>query len=158
MMSKPTINYWLDLLIGVAFFASAISGVVFLLPFPLESVLGLSYAHWDTIHTWGSLLMIGGVIAHLALHWKWLTHMTRKTLLSDAPTPRRARPAGVVVDTAAARLSASGGLHGAGGRRDRGGIRSAERCAQFIRCAGRQRLRCDGRRTATPSSSRRRPS
>jgi hypothetical protein len=63
MMSKPTINYWLDLLIGVAFIASAISGVVFLLPFPLESVLGLSYAHWDTIHTWGSLLMIGGVIA-----------------------------------------------------------------------------------------------
>ena len=98
-MSKPTINYWLDLLIGVAFIASAISGVVFLLPFPLESVLGLSYAQWDTIHIWGSLLMIGGVIAHLALHWKWLTHMTRKTLLSDAPTPRRARPAGVVVDT-----------------------------------------------------------
>ncbi len=36
-MSKPTINYWLDLLIGVTFIASAISGAVFLLPFPLES-------------------------------------------------------------------------------------------------------------------------
>lgn len=98
-MSKPTINYWLDLLIGVAFIASAVSGVVFLLPFPLESVLGLTYAQWDVIHTWGSLLMIGGVIAHLALHWKWLTHMTRKTLRPDAPAPRRAQPAGVVVDT-----------------------------------------------------------
>ena len=98
-MSKPTINYWLDLLIGVAFIASAVSGVVFLLPFPLESVLGLTYAQWDVIHTWGSLLMIGGVIAHLALHWKWLTHMTRKTLRLYAPAPRRVQPAGVVVDT-----------------------------------------------------------
>ena len=96
-MSKPTLNYWIDLIIGAAFIASAVSGVVFLLPFSADSVLGLSYAHWDTIHTWGSLLMIGGVLAHLALHWKWLTHMTRKTLL-PAPAPARRAGAPVVAD------------------------------------------------------------
>ncbi len=102
-MSKPTLNYWIDLVIGAAFIASALSGIVFLLPFSGESALGLSYATWDTIHTWGSLLMIGGVLAHLALHWKWLTHMTRKTLLpagqpAAQPAVRRAG-APVAADT-----------------------------------------------------------
>jgi hypothetical protein len=41
--------------------------------------------------------MIGGVLAHLALHWKWLTHMTRKTLL-PAPVPARRAGAPVVAD------------------------------------------------------------
>jgi len=94
-VNKPTVNYWLDLIIGIAFIASAVSGIVFLLPFPVDSALGINYANWDKIHTWGSLLMIGGVFAHLALHWKWLTHMTRKTLLPGASVARSANTASV---------------------------------------------------------------
>lgn len=93
-MSKPTINYWLDVLIGLAFVASAVSGIVFLLPFAADSVLGISYAQWDTIHTVGSLLLVSGVLVHLALHWKWLTHMTRKTMLPSQPGARSAAPIG----------------------------------------------------------------
>jgi len=78
-MNKATANYWVDMLIGVAFVLSAISGLVFLLPGDIETgVLWVSYQAWNTLHTWSSLAMIAGVGLHLALHWKWLVSMTKR--------------------------------------------------------------------------------
>ncbi len=88
-MNKTKVNYWLDLLITVAFLLSAVSGVVFLLPVGSATVFGVAYRTWDQLHTWSSLLMIAGVGVHLALHWKWITTMTRKTFL-HARQPARA--------------------------------------------------------------------
>lgn len=88
-MSKTKINYWVDLVIALAFVFSAVSGIIFLFPISGSPVLGISYNIWDRIHTWGSLLMIVGVLAHLVLHWKWIVAMTKKTFF--APT-RPARP------------------------------------------------------------------
>jgi hypothetical protein len=82
-MNKATLNYWIDAGIGVTFVASAISGLVFLLPTSVGAeVLGLSYAAWNQLHTWSSLAMIAGVVAHFALHWTWLVCMTKKIFLS----------------------------------------------------------------------------
>ncbi len=78
-MNKTKLNYWIDLLIGVAFILSAVSGIVFLFPINGTTALGVTYQAWDQIHTWGSLLMVAGVLAHFVLHWKWLVHMTKKT-------------------------------------------------------------------------------
>jgi hypothetical protein len=89
-MSKTKINYWVDLVIALAFVFSAVSGIIFLFPISGSTVLGISYNIWDQIHTWGSLLMIVGVLAHLVLHWKWIVAMTKKTFF--APT-RPVRPA-----------------------------------------------------------------
>jgi hypothetical protein len=76
-------NYWVDVSIGVAFILSSISGLVFLLPDdPTSGILGISYQVWSNVHTWGSLAMIAGVGAHLALHWKWMVSMTRRMLAS----------------------------------------------------------------------------
>jgi len=61
---------------------SALSGLVFLLPGDLSSgVLGINYQAWNAVHTWSSLAVIAGVGAHLALHWKWLVAMTKRTFL-----------------------------------------------------------------------------
>ena len=80
-MSRARANYWFDVVIGIAFVASAISGLVFLLPGePASSVLGISYRAWNGLHTWSSLVMIAGVGAHLALHWKWMVSMTKQVL------------------------------------------------------------------------------
>ena len=78
-MNKTKINYWVDVVIAIAFILSAISGLVFLLPLTTTTVLGLSFAVWDQLHIWGSLAMISGVLVHLALHWKWVVTMTRKS-------------------------------------------------------------------------------
>jgi hypothetical protein len=75
------VNYWVDVVSGIAFAVSAISGLVFLLPGePASSVLGISYRAWNGLHTWSSLIMIAGVGAHLVLHWKWMVSMTKQVL------------------------------------------------------------------------------
>jgi hypothetical protein len=91
-VNKAKLNYWADVIIGVSFVLSAVSGLIFLLPVGSTSalssgVLGISYSAWDSLHTWSSLTMIGGILAHLVLHWKWIVGMTRKTLL-PARNPR----------------------------------------------------------------------
>lgn len=84
-MKRHTVNYWVDAGIGLAFALSAISGLVFLLP--VESfdsrVLGLGYQSWSQLHTWSSLAMIGGVLIHLALHWRWIVEMTRRMVMGN---------------------------------------------------------------------------
>ena len=87
-MSRARANYWVDVVIGIAFAASAISGLVFLLPGePSSSVLGISYQAWNGLHIWSSLFMIAGVGAHLALHWKWIVSMTKQVLATKDRRP-----------------------------------------------------------------------
>ena len=83
-MNKTRLNYRIDLVISPAFAFSAVSGIIFLFPVSDSTILGISYNIWDQIHTWGSLLMITGVLAHLTLHWRWIVAMTRKTLFNPA--------------------------------------------------------------------------
>jgi len=96
-MSKTKTNYWIDVVIAIAFVLSATSGIVFLFPANGTSALGVSYRVWDQVHTWGSLLMIAGVLAHLVLHWKWIVTMTKKTFFSTGA----ARPASVATSASA---------------------------------------------------------
>lgn len=87
-MKKARLNYGVDVVIGVAFLGSALSGLVFLippgwLPLPtsgLPTVLGLNFWVWDTLHTYSSLLLIAGVGLHLVLHWAWIWAMTARLL------------------------------------------------------------------------------
>jgi hypothetical protein len=89
-MKKTTMHYWVDLAIGVSFVFSAISGLVFVLPFDATAgVLGISYQAWNSLHTWSSLALIAGVGAHLALHWKWMVSMTKRML---SPAGRQTAP------------------------------------------------------------------
>ena len=90
-MNKAKLNYWIDLVIALAFVFSAISGIVFLFPVAESGrALGVTYGVWDQIHIWGSLLMIAGVLAHLVLHWKWMVAMTKKTFLPQRKPVRAA--------------------------------------------------------------------
>ena len=89
-MSKAKLNYVVDVVIGLAFVFSALSGVVLFFapsgyqggqnPYYQRDVLLLSTHAWNTLHMWSSMAMISGVGAHLALHWDWMVCMTRKML------------------------------------------------------------------------------
>ena len=98
-MNKAKLNYVLDAVIGTAFALSGVTGVAFLLmgdggyqggrnPAFATALLGLSRATWSDLHTWVSLIMIAGVVVHVAFHWKWVVCETRKMLPS---LPRRAK-------------------------------------------------------------------
>jgi len=86
-VNKAKLNYWIDLLIAIAFLMSAVSGLMFLLPGNwasagadgLPRLLGLTLLTWSDLHTYSSLAMMVGVAAHLALHARWIRQMTAST-------------------------------------------------------------------------------
>ena len=87
--SKAKINYWIDVIIGIAFILSMVSGLVLYLgpsggyqggrnPAYGTTVLFLDHHAWSQLHTWSSIAMAGGVLVHLILHWNWIMCMTKK--------------------------------------------------------------------------------
>lgn len=84
MNPKGWQNVLVDGLIAVSFILCAASGVYFL--FAGESKGGLvadpmflfSRTAWDLIHTWSGVLFISGGIVHFAIHWGWVSKVTRK--------------------------------------------------------------------------------
>jgi hypothetical protein len=93
IVKKSIMNYWIDVVIAIAFVISSISGLVFLLPVGWGTsvdgtrIVGLPYSLWDQLHIWGSLAMVIGVGAHLILHAKWILTMSR-CLLGDRASSR----------------------------------------------------------------------
>ena len=76
-MNKATANYWVDMLIALAFVLSAISGLVFLLPGDIETgVLWVSYRAWNTLHTWTNPPADAAWTSHFpsleARHLRWI--------------------------------------------------------------------------------------
>jgi cytochrome b subunit of formate dehydrogenase len=85
---KARINYFVDLIIAVGFLLTAVSGLVLFFagsggyqgggnPHYLRQALFLSRWTWRALHDWGGIAMLGGVLLHLVLHWKWIVCMTR---------------------------------------------------------------------------------
>jgi hypothetical protein len=92
-VNRATVNYWVDVAIGLAGVISAVSGLVFLLPGDVTTgILGISYQAWNSVHTWSSLACLAVVGAHLVLHWKWMVSMTGR-MLSPGKAERLAEPA-----------------------------------------------------------------
>ena len=89
MKNKAKINYWIDVVIGVAFIVSAVSGLVIFFAGPsggyqggrnpeyTRQILLLTRDMWKSIHNWSSIAMIAGVGAHLIFHFNWIVCMTR---------------------------------------------------------------------------------
>lgn len=81
-------NYLVDSIIGIAFLVAGLSALVFLIPtdwidFTVTTTptfLGIDYGLWQTLHKWGGIAMLIGVVTHQLLHWKWIITMTQKIL------------------------------------------------------------------------------
>jgi hypothetical protein len=81
-------NAGINLLIGLTFLLSAISGVYFLFftgsAQAGHPILLFSRTTWDLIHTWASVLMILAAIIHFAIHWRWVIKVTKR-IFQPAP-------------------------------------------------------------------------
>lgn len=92
-MSKPKINYVVDVLILIAFMMVGLSGILLLLVpggrgASQYLILGIPRAGWIELHDWAGISMMIGVFLHFVLHWKWVVCMTRNML--HVITPRAA--------------------------------------------------------------------
>jgi uncharacterized membrane protein (UPF0182 family) len=89
-------NLALNMLVAVSFLVTAVSGVYFLFAPSGGSGHGISASAtflfspttWDLLHTWAGVVFIAAVAAHLAIHWRWVTHVTRRMVQSLRPRPR----------------------------------------------------------------------
>jgi len=92
------VNVIVDLLIGVSFLVTAVSGIYFLfLPQGFQGGrnpgwdpgLLFSRTTWDLVHTWAAVMMILAATLHLFIHWRWVVNVTRRfflTLWHQSPT------------------------------------------------------------------------
>ena len=80
------INVLINIMIGLGFILSAVSGVYFL--FQPQGMMALSEIDnagkflftpntWDVIHTWSSIIMILAAMAHFIIHWGWIEKVTK---------------------------------------------------------------------------------
>ncbi len=88
-MKTVKTNYFLDVVIGLAFLASAASGLAFIVMGNggyqgghnaafATAFLGIARSTWSDLHLLTSLVMIAGVGLHLVLHWKWISCITKQ--------------------------------------------------------------------------------
>lgn len=79
-------NLVLNITVALSFFVSAVSGIYFLLFGSSEGgrnpdpMVLFTRGTWDAIHTWSSILFIAAALLHFAIHWGWVTKVTRKVL------------------------------------------------------------------------------
>ena len=88
-VNRGTINYLVDIIIGLGFIVSMFSGLALLFvpsgggfqggrnPQAQVEILGMSRWFLKDLHTYSSILMGLGVLVHLVLHWSWMVCVTR---------------------------------------------------------------------------------
>ena len=86
---RARVNFWIDVLIGVAFVVAAASGVVLLVmgsgggyrggrgAVGIREVLFLGRTAWRDLHDWSGIAMMAGILGHLVLHARWIGCMSR---------------------------------------------------------------------------------
>jgi hypothetical protein len=88
-MSKGgMVNLWVNILIGISFLLTALSGVYLLfIPsggFQGGSNLGwdpgflFSRTTWDLVHAWSGVVMIITAMFHFIIHWRWIKNVTSR--------------------------------------------------------------------------------
>lgn len=77
-------NLILNAIVAISFLIAAISGVYFLIApagrWVADPMILFSRTVWDLTHTWSGVVLISAAIIHFAIHWKWVTKVTRKMI------------------------------------------------------------------------------
>jgi hypothetical protein len=92
-MKRTVLNLLIDLAAGLAFLGMITTGYLLWFALPpgtnkLLSLWGLSRHQWGTVHSYISLVLLGILLIHLALHWQWLLCMVRRHLLHSVGSPK----------------------------------------------------------------------
>lgn len=96
-------NVFVDAMIALGFFVSAVTGLIYFLVAGENSVFTPSVRMitnantLDLIHTWSGILMIAAAVVHFAIHWQWVVKITRRifqrnAVFATAPSPISVTP------------------------------------------------------------------
>lgn len=88
-LSPQTRNNWLiDTAVFSGAFLSMLTGIYFLyLPSGgydggrnawVGTIILFGRETWEDLHAWGGLLMIGAIVVHLIIHWRWIKMTTKR--------------------------------------------------------------------------------
>jgi len=88
--TQNRMNWLLDAAVFAGGILAALSGIYFLfVPSggyqggrnPMYGVTVFFSRHtWADVHIWGGIAMIAAAVIHLAIHWKWIKMMSRRTI------------------------------------------------------------------------------
>jgi len=85
-------NVFVDAMIALGFFISAITGLIFFLVAGENSVFTpaarmiADTTALDLIHSWSGILMIAAAVVHFAIHWQWVVKIARR-IFQRNPAP-----------------------------------------------------------------------
>jgi preprotein translocase subunit SecY len=83
-------NLILNMIVALSFMLTAISGVYFLFVpggrWVADPMILFTRTTWDLIHTWSGVVLIAAAVIHFAIHWKWVTKVTRKMIGMMVPS------------------------------------------------------------------------
>lgn len=89
MNARGRFNLWLNAVVALSFILTALSGLYFFF-WPAAggaqtpaALFGRTV--WDLIHTWAGVTLIAAAVLHFAIHWRWVTKVTRKVWDSRRP-------------------------------------------------------------------------
>ena len=90
MNLRGRLNLLLNIVVGLSFLATAISGVYFLFVpggrGAADPMFLFSRITWDLIHTWAGVTLIAAGVIHFAIHWRWVVNVA--TSISKRLTSR----------------------------------------------------------------------
>jgi preprotein translocase subunit SecY len=85
------VNVGVDAAIAVSFLLAALSGIYFMFVtgnrWSSDPMILFSRTTWDLIHTWSGVALIVSAVIHFAIHWRWVTKVTRNVAGSLGPRP-----------------------------------------------------------------------
>lgn len=80
MNRRGRLNLLLNVLVGLSFLVTAISGVYFLFVpggrGSVDPMFLFSRITWDLIHTWAGVTLIAAGVIHFAIHWRWVVNVS----------------------------------------------------------------------------------
>ena len=80
MNLRGRLNLLLNVVVGISFLFTAISGVYFLFVpggrGAVDPVFLFSRITWDLIHTWAGVILIVGGMIHFGIHWRWVVKVS----------------------------------------------------------------------------------
>ena len=82
MNRRGRFNLIINLVVAASFILAAISGLyLFFVPggrWATDPLILFTRSTWKLIHTWSGVALIIAAGFHFAIHWKWVTKVTRK--------------------------------------------------------------------------------
>lgn len=101
-MTRNMLNFIVDTIIAVLALSMVVTGLLLRWVLPPGSgqqrtLWGLDRHGWGDVHWWLALLLVGMVVLHLVLHWRWVCTMVARVCRrgSGAPSRRVSRVGGV---------------------------------------------------------------